>query len=66
MRIPLIAYGVALSLTAWLLTGCSFSVDIGYHGKTGVDNRTQSALVPVTAGSELGNEQATMRRSRAY
>ena len=57
MRVPLLAYGLAVSLAAWLLTGCSFRVDVGYHGRTGVDNRTQSALVPASSGAEAGNER---------
>ena len=34
----LIAVGVAL-------TGCTFQVGIGYHGKTGIDDREASQLV---------------------
>lgn len=57
MKLGLLAYGLAWSLTAWLLTGCSFSVDVGYHGRTGIDNRTQTTLAPVVARSEEGNER---------
>ncbi len=57
MRIGLLAYGLAVSLTTWLLSGYSFRVDVGYHGRTGVDNRTQTALAPATAGADVGNER---------
>lgn len=61
MKLGLAAYIAAWSLTAWLLSGCSFQVEVGYHGKSGIDNRTQTALAP--AGAEAGNEvKMTSRR----
>lgn len=41
--------GLVMSLTvwllvAWLLTGCSVKFELGWHGETGRDDRTQSEL----------------------
>ena len=44
--------GLIISASMWLcvlsvifLSGCSFQVEVGYHGQTGRDNRTQTQLV---------------------
>jgi len=37
--VTLVAIAVAISV------GCSFQVEVGYHGQTGRDDRTQTQLV---------------------
>lgn len=40
--------GIAIALGAIIiaiLTGCSFKVEVGYHGQSGRDDRTQTQLV---------------------
>jgi len=40
--------GLMLGLGLWVvlwMSACSFAVEVGYHGTTGRDNRTQTQLV---------------------
>lgn len=37
--------GLLMWVIVFVLAGCSFKVEAGWHGETGVDNRTQSQLV---------------------
>lgn len=46
-----IVFGLFLGLIAFATTGCSFQVEVGYHGQTGRDDRTQTQLV---RGSDRG------------
>lgn len=42
-------WSVAAVLSLGLvLSGCSFKVEVGYHGQTGTDDRQASALAPQT------------------
>lgn len=48
MRVAILSSMViwsGLFVVLFLFTGCSFGVQIGYHGQTGLDNRTQTQLV---------------------
>lgn len=45
MRLFVMSWILAAILAVNLmLTGCSFGVQIGYHGQSGVDNREASSL----------------------
>jgi hypothetical protein len=43
-----LSYGLFLAVLGGvmaLVSGCSFQVEVGYHGQTGRDDRTQTQLV---------------------
>lgn len=47
MRAFIGAYTVAVALAAAImLSGCSVKFELGYHGRTGTDDRQASALAP--------------------
>jgi hypothetical protein len=38
-----------IALAVLISVGCSFQVEVGYHGQTGRDDRTQTQLVKAKA-----------------
>ena len=50
------AFAVGLATAT---TGCSFGFEIGYHGRTGLDNRTQTQLI---ANQESGAARSAKDR----
>ncbi|MBX9584733.1 MAG: hypothetical protein K2X87_30890 [Gemmataceae bacterium] len=40
-----VVFWALLAAVAFAVTGCSFQVEVGYHGQTGRDDRTQTQLV---------------------
>lgn len=49
---------ITSAIAAILFSGCSFKLEAGYHGKTGIDDRVQTSLV----GSEQYYEETEKRR----
>lgn len=44
LRATLTMLALSTLITAYL-TGCSFKVEVGYHGQSGRDDRTQTQLL---------------------
>ena len=44
---------ISSAIAAILFSGCSFKLEAGYHGRTGVDDRVQTSLV----GTEQTHEE---------
>lgn len=44
-RVGLMASVVCWAVIAMVLTSCSFKLEVGYHGQSGRDDRTQTELV---------------------